>query len=88
MYAYSDTGETGLNQCKKDFPATTHVMKVLFSGHITKDGYHPLTPSDTSFFTINYKPPNLNTLGWDKFIGLADTSGTGDVFSLFEKQYP
>lgn len=86
MYAFSDTGETGLNDCKKDFPTTTHVIKILFSGKVTKDGYHPFVPSDTSFFTINYTPPSISTLLWSKFIGIADT-GTGDLYKTYPQIY-
>jgi hypothetical protein len=49
MYAMpgaTEKGDTAGNHCKIDFPSTTHVIKVMFNGGISKDGYHPLIPSD------------------------------------------
>lgn len=50
MYAMpgdTEKGDTAGNHCKIDFPSTTHVIKILFNGGVSKDGYHPLIPSDT-----------------------------------------
>jgi len=52
-YEFSDLGEQHNNHCQKEFPTTTHVIKVLFSGPFTKNGVHALLPTDRDFFTIN-----------------------------------
>lgn len=58
-YPYSYVGEDAKNDCWYNFPATTHVIKILFNGGMTKNGIHPLVPSDTSFFTIFKKRGTL-----------------------------
>lgn len=71
-FEFTEKGESEdiTNHCRVDFPLTTHVIRILFNGGPTKDGIHPLLPSDTSFFTILL--PRGRTLLWNKFIGLAD----------------
>lgn len=79
-YKFTENGEgtsPGANHCKTLFPTTTHVIKVLFNGGMTKDGIHPLIPTDTSLFTVIMK--RGKTLLWNKFIGLADLGFDGDV---------
>jgi len=50
----------------------------MFNGKVTKDGYHPLTPADTSIFNVAKAPPRTTTtITWSKFLGLADL-GTGN----------
>jgi hypothetical protein len=54
MFPFSDKGENELtpNHCRVDFPSTTHVIKIMFNGEVTTDGYHPIIPSDTRLFSI------------------------------------
>lgn len=80
MYPFTEKGETAENHCRIDFPSTTHVIKILFNGGVSVDGYHPLIPSDTRFFTI-YKPRGQTVL-WNKFKGLADL-GTDDMWKTW-----
>lgn len=86
MYEFSDTGETAANHCRVDFPSTTHVIKVMFNGPVTKDGYHPIVPSDTDLFNVIKKPPQLETLLWNKFLGIADL-GTSEVWQDWPQLY-
>lgn len=80
MYPYTNKGETAENDCRKDFPSTTHVIKVMFNGGISTDGYHPLIPSDTRFF--NVVKSRGRTLLWNKFLGLADL-GVDEVWKTW-----
>lgn len=54
LFEFSTLGEGEMfpNHCGIEFPATTHVIKILFNGGFTKNGIHPLVPSDTSLFTV------------------------------------
>ena len=56
MYPFTTKGEYDLNKslnansenhCRVNFPSTTHVIKVMFNGPVSKDGYHPIIPTDT-----------------------------------------
>ena len=84
MYPFTEKGETSNNHCRNDFPSTTHVIKVMFNGGISKDGYHPMIPSDTRLFNI-FKPRATKVL-WNKFLGLADL-GNGDVWKTWPQTY-
>lgn len=77
-------GELMENHCRVDWPATTHVIRILFNGGPSKDGIHPLLPSDTSFFSILL--PRARTLLWNKFIGLADL-GEDEVWKEWPEIY-
>ena len=85
-YPFTEKGEgTQIeNHCRIDFPLTTHVIKVLFNGGFTKDGIHPLLPSDTSLFTVYL--PRGKTLLWNRFIGLADL-GTDEMWKTWPEIY-
>jgi len=84
MYEFSERGEGLENHCRNEFPATTHVIKILFNGGFTINGIHPLLPSDTSLFTI--MKARGETLLWNKFVGLADL-GTDDVWKTWPEIY-
>jgi len=84
LYPFSDVGETAENHCKVDFPSTTHVIKVMFNGGVSTDGYHPLIPSDTRFFSI--LKARAVPLLWNKFLGVADL-GTDDMWKTWPQLY-
>lgn len=83
-YEFSEVGETAKNHCRVDFPSTTHVVKILFNGQITKDGIHPLVPSDTSYFTV--MKARGATLLFNRFVGLADL-GTDELWKTWPQIY-
>lgn len=83
-YEFSELGETAGNHCRVDFPTTTHVIKVLMNGQITKDGIHPLIPSDTGLFTV--MKARGATLLFNRFIGLADL-GTDELWKTWPQIY-
>ena len=78
VYRFSTIGEdmNAQNHCRANFPSTTHVIKVLFSGGFTRDGVHSLLPTDTSFFTITLRGEKILTS--EEFLGLADLGFLGD----------
>lgn len=77
-YEFTDLGEQHKNHCRRQYPTTTHVVKVLFSGPPTTDGVHPLTPEDVALFTVGRGPDAdqarviTDVLQSSRFLGLAD----------------
>jgi len=47
-----ELGDTLRNGCRANFPSATHAIKILFNGGVSTDGYHPLIPTDTRFFSV------------------------------------
>lgn len=84
-FKFTTRGESADNHCRVGFPATTHVIRIMFNGGMTKDGIHPLLPNDTSYFTVLMK--RGKTLLWNNFIGLADL-GSDESWKTTPEVYP
>lgn len=65
-----DLSEGFVNHCHVNFPGTTHVIKILFSGGVTKNGVWSLLPSDTQIFQVIRTGGDAIPAG--SFLGLAD----------------
>lgn len=57
----------------------------MFNGGMTRNGIHPLVPSNTNLFTVILK--RGRTLLFNKFIGLADLGTKGDSYKKYPEQY-
>ena len=51
------------NSCSSIFPSTTHVVRVAFSGGITRDGVIGVTPDQTNLFTLRSRGEEVAYLG-------------------------
>ena len=51
------------NSCAYIFPSTTHVVRVAFSGGITRDGVIGVTPDQTNLFTLRSGGEEVAYLG-------------------------
>ena len=88
IYEFSTVGESTryVNHCQTLFPETSHVIKILFNGGFTKNGVHPLIPTDTDLFTIFLK--DGSTLKSTEFLGLADLGkGTDQSYKEYPEAY-
>lgn len=76
------------NHCHVNFKDTTHVIKVLFSAPVSKNGVHPYLPSDTQMFTIKAKT-GKTAFDKAKILGLADLgyAAPADIYKTFPQNY-
>jgi hypothetical protein len=73
------------NHCHINFKDTTHVIKVLFSAPVSKNGVNPYLPTDTQIFTITAKK-DKTAFDKKKILGLADlgyAAPAGDIYKTF-----
>lgn len=89
MYKYTPVGDTAKNGCMVDFAERkpNWVIKIMFNGGVSKDGYHPLIPSDTEVFTIMKKRGQTILPASGKFLGLADLGTDTEVWKTYPQIY-
>jgi len=60
------------NNCQHLFPSTTHIVRVTFSGGVTRDGVTSLTPESTDIFSLHTAQTGTQL----EQLGLADLGNT------------
>jgi len=73
------------NDCQYLFPSTTHVIRVTFSGGISRDGVTSLTPGSTGVFSLRTSPTGskVNQLGLAD-LGRKPTAPQGKAYTQDE----